>query len=137
MALVLGGLFGEVEAEAQEADAHEAELHEAEAQEADAQEAEFQEALDCATPAQLAASKALPPDALSATRKAFRAAFGFGALERATALAMSTTPTPEESSAASPAGLAWASSVMPPLIRTTIHFDKLDIRALAAYWYEW
>jgi hypothetical protein len=55
--------------------------------------------------AQLAASKAFPPET-SVVTNLFSAAFGFGALESATAFAMSTTPTPAESGAESPAGRA-------------------------------
>jgi hypothetical protein len=92
------------EAEAQEAEAHEALAQDALFQEADAQEASDQEALAHeafaeAVLAQLAASKALPPET-SVLTNLFSAAFGFGALESATALATSTMPTPCESGAA-------------------------------------
>jgi hypothetical protein len=55
--------------------------------------------------AQLAALKTLTPE-MSVVTNLFSAAFGLGALESATAFATSTTPTPAESGAESPAGRA-------------------------------
>jgi hypothetical protein len=93
------------EAEAQEALAQLAWFQDAEAQEASDQEALAQDALAEAVLAQLAALKILPPET-SVVTNLFSAAFGFGALESATAFATSTTPTPAESGAESPAGRA-------------------------------
>jgi hypothetical protein len=108
---------------AQEAEAHEALAQEVEAQLALAQEAEAQlalaqdalaqEASAAAFAAHEAELKTLPDPPLSDTRNWFRARFGLGGLVTAIALGRSSTPTPTDSGAASPAG--FAASMRAPL----------------------
>src|SRR5919204_4787241 len=107
-------LFHEAAAQlaaAHEAFAQEAVFHEAELQEALFQEALFHDASAWATLAQLAASKASPPEPSERTNWS-SARFGFGALATIVAAFASTSPTP---SALPAAELRCALTISAPL----------------------